>query len=344
MRYLTGILATTAILIGCLGSQAAPTRGPALSTPESILAWMNIYHTKPDPFALPAAVKALSQAGALRDPENAGVYVGFVAGVLGANPDKAAQLLEKMLPLPGEDQWMVVRAVAYSGLPDWKTMLLEFADQLPSRRAMIDKYVSGALPTLLDLAPDKDPTAMEKLRRYFSRESREERRTWSIDLSPELLDTFWGYYFATRGYGPIARIVGMLPWSKDKDHDEKLILGAMAKFTLARNASRDDVLLRMLKRMARHQNKDTAPILKEVIDSADIADTARIRKEAMASLENLKRYGPGSKRDIATWGKIGEGAIGLGCVAAAVTGQVAMGLPCVIGGAATSAAVRYLSQ
>ena len=69
MRYLTGILATTAILIGCLGSQAAPTRGPALSTPESILAWMNIYHTKPDPFALPAAVKALSQAGALRDPD-----------------------------------------------------------------------------------------------------------------------------------------------------------------------------------------------------------------------------------------------------------------------------------
>ena len=60
--------------------------------------------------------------------------------------------------------------------------------------------------------------------------------------------------------------------------------------------------------------------------------------------DDLKRYGPGSKRDIATWGKIGEGAIGLGCVAAAVTGQVALGLPCVIGGAATSAAVRYLSQ
>lgn len=344
MRYFTGFLAATAILVGCLGSQAAPTRGPSSPTPEAILAWINIYHTKPDPFALPAAVKALSQAGALRDPENAGVYVGFVAGVLGANPAKAAQLLEKMLPLPGEDQWMVVRAVAYSGLPNWKNLLQEFADLLPSRRAMIDKYVSGALPTLFDLAPDKDPTAMEKLRRYFSREYREERRIWSIDLSPELLDTFWGYYFATRGYGPIARIIGMLPWSKDKDHDEKLVLGAMAKFTLARNASRDDKLLRMLKRMARHQNKETAPILKEVIDSADIADTGRIRKEAMASLENLKRYGPGSKREIATWGKIGEGAIGLGCVAAAVTGQVAMGLPCVIGGAATSAAVRYLSQ
>jgi hypothetical protein len=197
---------------------------------------------------------------------------------------------------------------------------------------------------MFDLAPEKKPTAFEKLRRYFSRARHDETRTWSINLSPELLDTFWGYYFATRGYGPIVRIVDMLPWSKDRDSDEKLVLGAMAKFTLARNASRDDMLLQMLKRMARHQDRETAPILKEVIDAADIADTARIRKEALASLEHLKRYGPGSKRDIATWGKIGEGAIGLGCVAAAVTGQVALGLPCVIGGAATSAAVRYLSQ
>lgn len=345
MRFLTVLVAAAGILSGAATASAAPTRAAVLSAPDAILAWMNTYHTKPDPFAVPVVVKALSQAGALRDPETAGVYVGFLAGVLGSNPDKAAELLERMLPLPGEDQWMVVRAVAYSGLPNWKTLLQEFAGQIPSRRAMIEKYVSGTLPTLFDLAPEKDPSALEKLRRLFSSETRREgSKTWALDLSPELLDTFWGYYFATRGYGPIARIVAMLPWSKDKDHDEKLVLGAMAKFTLARNASRDDTLLVMLKRMARHQDKKTAPILKQVIDSADIADTGRIRKEAMASLENLKRYGPGSRREIATWGKVGEGAIGLGCVAAAVTGQVALGLPCVIGGAATSAAVRYLAQ
>jgi len=342
MRILTAILAVTGMLTASL-AQAAPTRSPG-STPETILAWMNIYHQKPDPFAVPVAVKALSEAGALREPESAGVYVGFLAGVLGANPDKAPQLLDKMLPLPGEDQWFVVRAVAYSGLPNWKMLLQRFADRVPSRRAMIEKYVSGGLPTLFELAPHKDPTAMEKLQRLFSREKRREGlRTWALDASPELLDTFWGYYFATRGYGPIARIVGLLPWSKDKDSDDKLVLGAMAKFTLARNASRDDLLLKMLKRVAKHQDKETAPILKEVIEAADIADTGRIRKEAMASLENLKRYGPGSRRELATWGKIGEGAIGLGCVAAAVTGQVALGLPCVLGGAATSAAVRYLA-
>lgn len=343
MRILTVMLAVAGFLTAA--AQAAPTRTAVASTPEGVLAWMNAYHRKPDLLAVPAAVKVLSQAGTLREPESAGVYVGFVAGVLGSNPDKASQLLEKMLPLPGEDQWFAVRAVAYSGLPNWKTLLWEFSDLLPSRRAMIEKYTTGALPTLFDLAPEKDPTAMEKMQRFFSRDKRPKgTKNWALDASPELLDTFWGYYFATRGYGPIARIVTMLPWSKDKDSDEKLVLGAMAKFTLARNASRDDVLLAMLKRIARHQDKETAPILKQVIDSAEIADTGRIRKEAMASLENIKRYGPGSKREMATWGKIGEGAIGLGCVAAAVTGQVAMGLPCVLGGAATSAAVKYMSQ
>jgi hypothetical protein len=345
MHLLTAVVVAAGVLAGTLEAAAAPTRGAVLSTPEAVLTWMNTYYARPEPFAVPVAMKALSQAGALRDPENAGVYVGFVAGVLGSNPDKAAELLGKMLPLPGEDQWLIVRAVAYSGLPHWKALLQDHADLLPSRRTMIDKYVSGALPTLFDLAPDKDPTALEKLQRYFSKDKhRDGIKNWALDVSPELLDTHWGYYFATRGYGPIARIVGMLPWSKDKDHDEKLVLGAMAKFTLARNASRDDALLGMLKRMAKHQDKDTAPILKQVIDAADIADTGRIRKEAMASLENIKRYGPGSKRDMVTWGRIGEGAVGLGCVAAAVTGQVAMGLPCVIGGAATSAAVKYMSQ
>ena len=40
---------------------------------------------------------------------------------------------------------------------------------------------------------------------------------------------------------------------------------------------------------------------------------------------------------MATWGKIGEGVISVRCVAAAATGDTALGLPCVLGGAATSA-------
>ena len=76
----------------------------------------------------------------------------------------------------------------------------------------------------------------------------------------------------------------------------------------------------------------------------DTADIGRVRKEALAAVEELKRKGPGYKRDISFWGQVGEGAISLGCVAAAALGQIEFGIPCVLGGAATSAAVRYWSS
>ena len=36
-----------------------------------------------------AAMRGLARLGVMRDPENSGVYVGFLAGVLAANPAKA---------------------------------------------------------------------------------------------------------------------------------------------------------------------------------------------------------------------------------------------------------------
>jgi hypothetical protein len=66
-----------------------------------------------------------------------------------------------------------------------------------------------------------------------------------------------------------------------------------------------------------------------------------VRREALGAIDDLKRKGPQSKRDLSTWGQIGQGALALGCIAAAATGQVQFGLPCVLGGAASSAALNY---
>ena len=54
--------------------------------------------------------------GAFKDPESAGAYVGFIAGVIGANPERAEELIGKMFPLPEENHWVIVRAIAYSGI------------------------------------------------------------------------------------------------------------------------------------------------------------------------------------------------------------------------------------
>ena len=45
-----------------------------------------------------------------------------------------------------------------------------------------------------------------------------------------------------------------------------------------------------------------------------------------------------------TWAKVGQGTLAVGCVTAAVMGQVYLGLPCVIGGGATNAALYYMND
>jgi hypothetical protein len=76
-----------------------------------------------------------------------------------------------------------------------------------------------------------------------------------------------------------------------------------------------------------------------VIDAADTVETAKLRKEAMAAIEELRRKGPAYRRNVSWWGQIGQGALAVGCIAAAATGQVYLGLPCVITGGVSSAAL-----
>jgi hypothetical protein len=325
-------------------ARGAPQRPADFISSDEVLTWINGYRHKPDPQRLPAAVKATSRFGGLRDPESAGVFVGFIAGVIGANPEIAGDLIAKSFPVNPEDDWVLVRAIAHSGLPDWKHVLAEHAFRMPARSVMVRKFIDGSLPTLGATVAQKPPSATDKIKTLFSRETPKGPMVdWALDVSTEVLDMLWGKFFATGDYGPILRIVGMLHWSKNRDSVDKLTLGVMAKYTLASNSARDPKLLAMLKRSARHQEKETADVLKQITDAADTMQLSAIRKEALAAIEDLKRKGPGSKRDVMTAGRIGEGAIALGCIGAAATGMVALGLPCVVGGAVTSAALRTWS-
>ena len=341
MRRLIALIIVTLVLQD--PAAAAPSRAPELTSREAVLAWIWTYRAKHEAARVPAAVQAASRLGALRDPDGSGVHIGFMAGVIGANPTKAEELIGKMLPLPPEDQWAVVRAIAYSGHPEWKALLRKFAPRLPARTVMVEKYLADKLATLDRLTIEQEPSWGEKalswirVDKYFT----EEKKEVVLEPTPDLLDTLWGYYFATGAYSPLGRIVAMLPWAKERDNVEKLTLGSMAKYTLATNAARDGQTLATLKWAQAQQPKEVAPILAEVIEAAETVETARLRKDAFAAIEELKRKGPGSKRNMAWWGKIGEGALSLGCIGAAVAGQVEFGIPCVVGGALTSAALHY---
>jgi len=337
MSRTRAILIAVLMLLVAAPASAVPNPLIDLVSIESVMRWINAYRTKPDPAGVPAVVKALSRFGSFKDPEQSGVFVGFLAGVIGTNQDKADQLIGKMLPLPPGDQWVVVRAIAYSGHPDWRNLLRRYAGRLPARQVMIDKYLTQQLPRLYQYEPEPNVSTWDTVRSKVT--GKQLPKANVLEPSPELLDTYWGHYFATTHARPINRIIEMLAWSLDVDSVEKLTLGSMAKYTLASNASRDPELLAMLKDARDHRPKETVKVLTQVIDAAETVETAKLRKEAFAAIEELRRKGPAYRRNVSWWGQIGQGALALGCIAAAATGQVYLGLPCVITGGVSSAAL-----
>ena len=99
----------------------------------------------------------------------------------------------------------------------------------------------------------------------------------------------------------------MVRWSRERDAIEKLTLGSMAKYTLAINATRNPDLMAKLKWAATQEQPDAVkPILSEVIEAAETVETGRLRNEALAAIDDLRRKGPGYKRDVSLWGQVGR--------------------------------------
>ena len=321
MGYMAPILMALAMLVAPITAHAAAKKprpaAPDFPRAEAVLKWINQYRSEPDPDKLPAAVKAMGDFGLLRELDQAGLHVGFIAGVLGTNPDKAPKLVTQMFPMPPEDQVILIKAIAFSGLPNWKELLSAFSERMPARQVLIDKYLYGDGKTLFELP---------------------------LDEGSFVLDSHWGYYFGSGSEAAIGRIVSALAWMKEGDSVDKLTIAAMAKWTLASNATRDKELLDTLKGQMNVQESEIARTnLREVILAAETFETAKIRKDAVAAIDELKAKGPQSARNYSWWGQAGQTALALGCVAASAMGQVQLGIPCVVGGAVSTAALKYLA-
>jgi len=338
------VVALAAVMILLAPAAAAPRLTPALNSTDSILRWINGYRHKPDPEGLPGVVHTLSAMQAFKNAESSGPYIGFIAGVLGANPARAENLILTMLSIDPADHWVLVRAIAYSGLPDWKDLLATFVDRMPTRREMINKYLDGQLPTLeqIDFKTVK-PDMLDKIETTLHI-GKQLKKVVALEPTPELIDVLWGYYLATGGYAPIESVIKLLPLANDHDNVDDLTTGSAAKFTLASNAVRDTDLLTMLQWAVKSQPKDVKPVLKDVIETAETVDTVHMRQESLAAIEELKEKGPYSKRELSGWGQVGQGALSMGCVVAAATGQIELGIPCVIGGAAYTAGLQYVTH
>jgi len=320
MRRWTWFAALLILLAIETGADAkVPAKQPKLESADQILRWINGYRARPQPERLADSVRAMSKAGLFRDPEAAGVYIGFMAGVIGSDPKLADKRIASLFPMPPEEQVVIVKAIAFSGLADWKAVLGRFSERMPARRVLVDRYLFGKAPALLDLPLESGPLA---------------------------LDALWGYYFATGSEPHVMRIVAGLAWSKEKKDLEKLTVAGMAKWTLASNATRDHELLQSLRRQLSLQPPEVRGTLKELIESVELAETSRIRRDALAAIDDLRRRAPPKSAEPWSWSAIAQATstvIALGCVAASAAGQAEIGIPCIVGGALTQGAGKLLS-
>ena len=163
MRY-AALVAGTFLLIHPADAAVTPEIDPRASL-NVVQQWIYNYRAKPDYAHVPAAVRVLFHAQTFKEPENSGIYLGFIAGAIGSNPARAEQLVNSLFPVRPEDEWVIVRAIAYSGLPDWRNLLRRVAPKMPGRKVMIDAYLAGTLATLTAIPLEETkPGMLDKLR------------------------------------------------------------------------------------------------------------------------------------------------------------------------------------
>jgi len=304
----------------------------AFSSPDRLMDWMSNYRNHKSPSRVPAAVHAMKDYGLFADEEKAWFCTGFIAGVLGSNPKDGPNLIPGMFPMPDKEQAVIIRAIAYSGRPDWRELLEKTSPRTPLRRPLIDDFLAGKRPTLMELPLDTGG-------------------------SPGIY-ALWGYYVATGQYEPVVRIMQALRWSKRKGDSgfsfrkvftgwgsdpsaiDKITTGGTAKWTLASYAERDRALLALYRAEYARQPQDIAVPLKDVIDAAEIFESEKVRKDQFGAIEDAQRAQMSNESGMTKGATAGSIAIATGCVAASALGQAYIALPCVLGGALYTGAVK----
>ena len=315
-------------------AQASPEPQGAFTSPERLMDWISTYRKHPNPSRVPAAVHAMQEYGLFTDEEKAWFCTGFIAGVLGNNQKNGTSLIAKMFPMPDKEQAVIIRAIVYSNRPDWRELLEKFSSRMPLRRPLIDDFLQGKRPTLMDL----------KL----------------TDGGAPGIYALWGYYVATGQHEPVVRIMQALQWSRNKDDGgfswrkmftgwggdpsavEKITTGGTAKWTLASYAERDRTLLDLYRAEYDRQPATISRPLKDVIEAAQAFESERIRKDQFGAIEDAQKKQMTNEAGMSKGATAGSIAIATGCVAATALAQPEIAIPCVIGGALYTGAVKLM--
>lgn len=223
----------------CAVASAADGR---FSEPTTLGRWITYYYVQPEPQLVGDAVRAASSQGFMKEGRGAPPFFGFVAGVLGKNPDMARPLAEKLASLPEIDQPVLVLGIWYSRHPDTKQLLGTLLKSMPAQKQMIEHFLANTAPGILDLP---------------------------LEQGPWVLDALWGYFMATGDGSPVIRIIGALPWVNVRGDIPRLSVGGAAKWSLTSNAVQHERVLAVCREQVKTQTQEVVEVLKEVIESAE---------------------------------------------------------------------------
>jgi hypothetical protein len=99
-------------------------------------------------------------------------------------------------------------------------------------------------------------------------------------------------------------------------------------------------LIALYRAESQRQPEEIAEPLKDVIKAAESFESEKIRKDQFGAIESAQRQQLTNEAGMTTRATAGSIAIATGCVAASALGQAYIALPCVIGGALYTGAVK----
>ena len=243
--------------------------------------WMSNYRNHQEPSRVPAAVHAMQDFGLFADEEKAWFCTGFIAGVLGSNPKDGPSLIPRMFPMPDKEQAVIIRAIAYSGRPDWRDLLEKTSSRMPLRRPLIDDFLAGKRPDA-DGASARPRRLAGHLRAVgLLRRHRPTRAGGSHHAGAALVEE--------QGRQRLFLPQGVLRLGSDPSAVEKITTGGTAKWTLASYAERDRELLALYRAEYARQPQDIAKPLKDVIDAAEIFESEKMRKDQFGAIEDAQK-------------------------------------------------------
>ncbi|MCP4933684.1 MAG: hypothetical protein GY927_05630 [bacterium] len=273
---------------------------------QHVIVWIYDYQKNPQPEYVPDAIHALADFGVFEDLDQAGLYIGFLAGVLGDNQLMARRLIKRLFPMTPKNQAVIIMAIAYSGLPEWRLVLTDFTERMPARTVLIDEFLFGSHKPLLE-AP--------------------------IDQNPHMIDALWGYYIATGYLQPVERVIATLSWIQATDNTDRFTLAHMAMWTLVKNAELDRPLLRFYRRLLPSASKEIKAPLQKVIKASERFESNKIKKAVIIAIATQKRRKLGKTTKWAWGAKAGEALLAVGCVTASALGHPELAAPCIVTGA-----------